>query len=162
MKLSTELMILIRKEKQIEKGVCIMLKLGDIEETKAGLEILKNERATEEFLHGIYLSTIRGGIYEYFRLNAVYGMYGLTDAWCDMQYYVSELYDLEMITDEEYNDLLRFINDTYLKSCDKISMKGGKTDVENGKWQRRCNTNCGRDTARNGAGRRERKEDGNA
>ena len=138
-----------------------MCKLGDIEETKATLDILKNERATNEFLHGVYLSTIRGGIYEYFRLTMVYGMFGVTDAWCDMQYYISDLSDMEMITDEEYTDLIRFVNDTYLKTCDKLLKKGGKTDVENGKGQRRCNTNCGRDTARNGAGRRERKDNGN-
>ena len=138
-----------------------MCKLGDIEETKATLDILKNERATNEFLHGVYLSTIRGSIYEYFRLTMVYGMFGVTDAWCDMQYYISDLSDMEMITDEEYTDLIRFVNDTYLKTCDKLLKKGGKTDVENGKGQRRCNTNCGRDTARNGAGRRERKDNGN-
>ena len=137
-----------------------MCKLGDIEETKAGLEILTNERATHEFLHGIYLSTVRGGIYEYFRLTMVYGMFGLTDAWCEMQYFISELSDMEMISDEEYADLIRFVNDTYLKTCDKIMTKGGKTDDENGKGQRRCNTNCGRDTARNGAGTRKRKDDG--
>lgn len=139
-----------------------MCKLGDIEETKAGLDILKNERATNEFLHGIYLSTIRGGIYEYFRLNMVYGMFGVTDAWCDMQYYISDLSDLEMISDEEYADLIRFVNDTYLKTCDKLLKKGGTTDVENGKGQRRCNTNCGRDTARNGAGKRTSKDNGKA
>ena len=77
-----------------------------------------------------------------------------------MQYFISELSDMEMISDEEYADLIRFVNDTYLKTCDKIMTKGGKTDDENGKGQRRCNTNCGRDTARNGAGTRKRKDDG--
>lgn len=145
-----------------EKGVCIMSRLGDLKETMASLELLKNERLTEEFLHGVYLSTARGGIYEYFKLSSVDGMYGLTQAWCEMQYFISELSDMEFITDEEYADIIRFVNDTYLKSCDKISMKGGKCDVENGKGQRRCNTNCGRDTARNGAGRRESKDNRNA
>ena len=44
-----------------------MSRLGDLKETMAGLELLKNERLTEEFLHGVYLSTARGGIYEYFK-----------------------------------------------------------------------------------------------
>ena len=139
-----------------------MSRLGDLKETMAGLELLKNEHLTEEFLHGIYLSTARGGIYEYFNLSSVDGMYGLTQAWCDMQFYVSELSDLEMITDTEYNDLIRYVNDTYLKSCDKISMKGGISDVENGKGQRRCNTNCGRDTARTSRRTSKGKDYGNA
>lgn len=130
-----------------------MNKLGDIQETKDALETLKNERKTKEFLHRMYISAVRGGIYEYIELNAVYGVGGLTMAWCDMQYYISELSDLEMITEDEYTDLIICVNDTYMKACEKISTKGGNA---NGKGERRCNTNCRRDTRGNGTSRKDK------
>lgn len=138
------------------------MKNFSITDTRETLDTLKSRPKAEEFLHHVYISTVRGGIMEYFALAISDGMWGLTDAWCEMQMFITDLNDIEMIDDDEYTELLIFVNDTYLKSCDKLTKKGGKTDVENGKGQRRCNANSGRDTARNGAGTRTSKDNGKA
>ena len=132
------------------------MKNFSITDTRETLDTLKSRPKAEEFLHHVYISTVRGGIMEYFALAISDGMWGLTDAWCEMQMFITDLNDKEMIDDDEYTELLIFVNDTYLKSCDKLSKKGGKP---NGKGERRCDVNSRCNTSRNGRRTSESKTD---
>lgn len=123
-----------------------MAKLGDLSETRSALDLLKNERKVFDMLHAFYVSSLRGGIYEYITICSV-DLLTLSGAWTEMQFYIDEVYDVELISTSERDDLVRFLNNTYLECCEKIIIKKG--DIANGKSERRCDVNSGRDTKRN-------------
>ena len=124
-----------------------MLKLGDLNETKTALDLLKNERKVFDMLHEFYIMSLRGGIYEYITICSV-DLVTLSGAWTEMQFYIDDVFDVELISTTERDDLIRFLNNTYLEYCEKIIIKkGGKP---NGKSERRCDVNSRCNTSRNG------------
>lgn len=125
------------------------------EELKKNLSKLKDEDAVYSFLHHIYMETVKGTILEVFTEENIF------DAWADMQFFIDDIFtETDLLTETEREDLIRFVNTVYLEfSEDKTRLKNSIIDIQktlykergldNGKGERRRNTNCGRDTQRN-------------
>lgn len=121
---------------------------------KLDIQLLKNEKKVALFLRHVYIETVKGAILEYFVDNNIF------DAWSQMQFFVDDLYMDDLIDDEERQDLVRFVNSVYLEFCDNSSkLRNSIIDIQNtlergfnnGKGERRRNTNCGRNTRGNSA-----------
>lgn len=128
-------------------------------------ELLKNKKLVDEFLHDMYIETIKGAILEYFNENNIF------DAWTQMHYLIDDIYNEQLITEDEFKRLIVFINTVYLEFCSGDKLHNSIEDIKNniGKEenddvgnQRRCNVNCGRNTKRtrtSGKTERENKND---
>lgn len=125
--------------------------------TMDDIKLLKNKKKVDEFLRQVYIETIKGAILAYFTDNNIF------DAWATMQFFVADLEDDKLITDEERDYLIKFVNTVYLEFCDGTDkLKNSIIDIqntlergyENGKGERRRNANSGRDTCGNGTSRK--------
>ena len=129
-----------------------------------GLELLKDENSINAFLRHVYIETIKGAILQVFCDNNIF------DAWAQMLMFVDDLYTDGLICKGELETLTRFTNSVYLEfSEDKTRLKNSIIDIQNtlergtsdnGKGERRCHIDSGRDTCGNGTSRKD-KTDGN-
>lgn len=129
-----------------------MLKLDD------NIDLLKDEKAVAQFLRHVYIETIKGAILHVFCDNNIF------DAWAQMLMFVDDLYTDDLIDKDELATLTRFINSVYLEFGDeKTRRKNSIIDIQNmlergsndnGKGERRCNIDSGRDTRGNGTSRK--------
>lgn len=129
-----------------------MLKLDD------NIDLLKDENAVKKFLRHVYIETIKGAILHVFCDNNIF------DAWAQMLMFVDDLYTDALIDKDELDTLTRFTNSVYLEfSEDKTRRKNSIIDIQNtlergsndnGKSERRCNIDSGRDTRGNGTSRK--------
>ena len=136
-----------------------MLKLDD------NIDLLKDEKAVAKFLRHVYIETIKGAILHVFCDN------NLFDAWAQMLMFVDDLYTDDLIDKDELDTLTRFTNSVYLEfSEDKTRLKNSIIDIQNtlergsndnGKGERRCNIDSGRDTCGNETSRRKGETDRN-
>lgn len=79
------------------------------------IKLLKNKKSVDNFLHSVYLETVKGAILEYFVDHNIF------DAWAQMQFFVDDLHTDNFIDENDRKDLIRFVNTVYLEFCDKES-----------------------------------------